>query len=355
MPKIVVDIVSPYGGKEGGIEDVIRAWTRHLNKDIFDLRVMHMTPGIAYLDGYEKAFFLKGENENVDASYCASGYNLLIEQYGAPDICIATNTPFMSMSCAAVRKQNSLSFPIFSWVHSEIKRYQEAGQGGVSEMLCADRHLVLNNSMEKEILSADPDAVIYNIGNPILHELPQVDYVNPDKLVFVGRLSEIKRIDIILEAIYKAKSEWYLDIIGDGEIRNEVEGWIKLLGLEKRVRVLGWQKNPLPYMADALALVSASDYEGFMITGAEALAMGKPVIGTPTEGLLEYVKDGINGFFFDFGAANALTDILNEIAFEMRSIPSPLVCADSVKKYLSENYFKNIEQILTSALPRLVP
>ncbi len=354
MDRIKVDIVSPYGGKEGGIEDVIRAWSRCLNPDLFDLRIMHMTPGIAYLEGYPKAYFINADDENVDASHCASGYNLLIEQFGAPDICIATNTPFMSLACDTVRKYRGIDMVIFSWVHNEIEKYHRAGQGGIREMLAADYHLVLNRQMEKELLEADPSAKVFNIGNPILHEIPKltdtVQGFRKNKLAFVGRLSMVKRLDLILEGMYKAYSDWYLDIIGDGEIRYDVEGWIKLLGLESMVNILGWQKEPLSYMADAAALVSASDYEGFMITGAEALAMGKPVITTPTQGPSEYITDSVNGFFFNFDDSDGLAAILDDIDSGKRILPSSDVCKDSVSRYLSENYFHNLEQILRSVV-----
>lgn len=347
MDKITVDIVSPYGGREGGIEDVIRSWTENLNPDLFKLRVMHMTPGIAYLNGYPDAYYINAENENVDASHCASGYNLLIEQLGEPDICIATNTPFMTLACDKVREYRQINFKLFSWVHSEISRYSLAGQGGIPEILHADSHLVLNRSAANEILNADPQSVVYNIGNPILHDIPAPsDAINSRKLAYVGRLSAIKRIDLILEAMYKAGSNWYLDIIGDGEIRNEVEGWIRLLKLEDMVRLLGWKDNPLPFMNDAAFLISASEYEGFMITGAEALAMGKPVIGTPTEGLLEYVRDHENGFFFDFDNADSLASLLDNIASQKTEIPTPEVCKKSVERYNKENYFNNVEKKL---------
>ena len=59
--RITIDIVCPYGGSKGGVEDVIYSWVQNLNNDLFEIRVMHMTPGTAYLHGYEKAYFLKNE------------------------------------------------------------------------------------------------------------------------------------------------------------------------------------------------------------------------------------------------------------------------------------------------------
>lgn len=46
---ITIDILSPVGGRTGGIENVIRAWTRKLPGDEYDIRVIHMAPGMKYL------------------------------------------------------------------------------------------------------------------------------------------------------------------------------------------------------------------------------------------------------------------------------------------------------------------
>ncbi len=350
--KIIVDIVLPSGGKQGGVEDVIVAWTKYLNKDIFDLRIMHMTPGTAYLNGYEKAYFLTEYKEYADPSYCASGYSLLIEQLGPPDICIATLSPVMSLVCDTVRNYNKLNFPIFSWVHSEIKRYEDNGHGGVNEMLYADRHLVINSSMSQEIHNANPNAIVFNLGNPIIHDIPMVNdhSLNNKKLCFVGRLVEEKRLDIILEALYRAKSKWSLKIIGDGEIKKDVEGWVELLKLKDQVSVLGWKDNPLDYIKDCIALVSASDYEGFMVSAAEALAVGKMVISTPTQGVRDYLVDSKNGYYFDFDNAQSLANVLDDIASNQKQIPDTEICKKSVSKYLKENYFSNLAQILVNSL-----
>ncbi|MCR5271975.1 MAG: glycosyltransferase [Lachnospiraceae bacterium] len=349
--KIVVDVVCPKGGLRGGVEDVIRAWTKNINPEIFDLRIMHMTPGIAYLEGYKKAYFLKEEKDVVDPNYCASGYNLFLEQLGPADICVATNNPVMSHVCDYVRKYRNLDMKVFSWIHTEAKRYEERGNGGIREMLYADRHLTLNAETKRQLIEADPNAIVYDIGNPIIHELPVFEDEKTDerKLVFVGRLSIEKRLDLILEAMYKAKSKWSLDIVGEGDITEEVKGWIKLMKLEKRVRLLGWMDNPLYALKGATAVVAASDYEGFMVSGAEALAMGKTLISTPTEGVKAYLKDGENGYFFDFDDANSLALILDGIASGQKKIPASDICQKSVERYLPENYFSNLEKIFIDA------
>lgn len=349
--KIIVDIVCPAGGQKGGIENVIRAWTQNINDDTFELRVMHMTPGTRYLDGYEKAYYLKNDGDYKDPSYCASGYALLLDQLGSPDICIATVSPVMSSVCDAVRKHKGLNMPIFSWVHSEIKKYEDNGHGGVREILHADEHLVINSMMGQEILDVDPTAKVHNIGNPIMHEdEPSYEIPRGYTISYVGRIDEEKRLDIILEALYRARSKWKLNIIGDGPLKTEVEGWIKLLKLEKQVQLLGWKENPLPFIRDSIAVVAASEYEGFMISGTEALSVGKILISTPTQGVKDYLVDSVNGYYFGFDDAQGLADILDDIYYKKRPIALPETCIQSVSKYSRKSYFNNVKTILRNSL-----
>ena len=354
--RITIDIVCPYGGSKGGVEDVIYSWVQNLNNDLFEIRVMHMTPGTAYLHGYEKAYFLKNEIDYVDANYCASGYNLFLENLGAPDICIACNEPFATSACRAVLNYSKIDVPLFSWVHTDISRYAISGNGNTYDLLQADYHLAINSQIKNEILSNDPKAVVYVIGNPILHEIPSdISIGDTNTLVYVGRLAMEKRLDLIIEAIFKAHSFWKLDIIGDGKLMDECKKWIKTLRLGHQVNLLGWKDNPLMYMKDATAVVSASDYEGFSLSCIEALAMGKMLISTPVEGIKEYLKEGENGYFFDFDDADGLAQILDDIASGKKSIASPDICRESVRAYQKENYFATIRQILIDAYKKKTP
>ena len=58
----------------------------------------------------------------------------------------------------------------------------------------------------------------------------------PWKLLFVGRLSHPKGIDVALRALSRLKSyDWTLDVVGDGPLRKELESFVAEEGLEGRV------------------------------------------------------------------------------------------------------------------------
>lgn len=108
-----------------------------------------------------------------------------------------------------------------------------------------------------------------------------VDDVAGDFLLFVGRLSNrSKRIDRLLEGYKESGVLLPLLIVGDGPDKSFVERCVNKLDLSGKVRLLGRRDNPFPYMKQAKALLLSSDYEGFALVLAEALACGTPVVST---------------------------------------------------------------------------
>ena len=98
--------------------------------------------------------------------------------------------------------------------------------------------------------------------------------------VFVGRLEEAsKKISRIL-LLVKQIPEIELWMIGDGPDRFSYEKQVGEYKIEKRVRFLGKQSNPYPYMKEADYFILTSDYEGFPVVSLEAIVLKKPLIST---------------------------------------------------------------------------
>lgn len=350
---ITLDILSPVGGRNGGIENVIRLWTENLDPKQFSLRVIHMAPGMRYLGNYDKAYaFTECEEQDINKKLqrFVQNYVWFIRNYGSPDICIAVNWPVMCLVADTVRTIVNGKFKILSWVHSRIGEYEKAGLGGIRQMICADAHLCISRNNENRILAEDGSARTYLVANPIVLqqfvEKPEQEHL----LCYVGRLQDVKRVDIILEALYRAVNKWQLRIIGDGEETEELKKIVAYLHQEAQVEFLGWKSNPWDFCRDASALVAASEYEGFMLSGAEALSMGMTVISTPVEGLIDYVRPGINGYLFRQEDAVGLAQILDMIYEGRLPLCDRKVCRQSVEKYSIENYFMNIVPILHEVL-----
>ncbi len=139
------------------------------------------------------------------------------------------------------------------------------------------------------------------IGNPIdvsairnKLEVDKDDKIPESDIAFLGRLSLPKNPLRFLDII-KSISEKIPDIrvamIGDGELRAEIEQKIKELNLEAIVTLYGFQSNPYKYLAKSKVLCMPSLWEGFGLAAIEALALGKPVFAAPVGGLVDIVND----------------------------------------------------------------
>lgn len=115
----------------------------------------------------------------------------------------------------------------------------------------------------------------------------------------VGRLTKAKDYPTLLKAFSIVIKEIpaNLLIIGDGEDKSNIIDIINNLKISENVFLLGFQKNPLKYMAKADVFVLSSILEGFPNALVEAMACGVPAIATDCQsGPNEIIEDGKSGF-----------------------------------------------------------
>jgi glycosyltransferase involved in cell wall biosynthesis len=104
-----------------------------------------------------------------------------------------------------------------------------------------------------------------------------------DLIVGMGRLSHAKGFDVLIQAFASIAEDfpgWTLIIIGDGELRAELEQQVRALQLSERILFAGALPQPFSLLRRASLFVMASRYEGFPLAHGEALACGLPVIAT---------------------------------------------------------------------------
>src|SRR5439155_3860167 len=125
------------------------------------------------------------------------------------------------------------------------------------------------------------------------------------RLVCVGRVSEAKAIDQIIQLLSLVAPEFHnLELIIAGPDENGAADVLRrkaaALGLESRVRIVG--ELPLLELARLVAsahlFISAARHEGFGITTVEALSAGVPALVTATGIHEQVVQPGVNGWFW---------------------------------------------------------
>jgi len=115
----------------------------------------------------------------------------------------------------------------------------------------------------------------------------------------MGRLTRQKGFDLLLSAfsaISVRHPKWNLLILGEGELRRELEELRDKLGLANRVVFPGLVADPARLLRTAELFVMASRFEGFPYAALEAMASGLPVIYTDCpSGPREIIRHGIDG------------------------------------------------------------
>jgi glycosyltransferase involved in cell wall biosynthesis len=129
-----------------------------------------------------------------------------------------------------------------------------------------------------------------------------------DYFLFIGRLSEEKGVDTLLESFNQ--SGLPLCIGGDGPLKEKITG----NGKSSNITYLGTLDKAAVQkkMQQCTALIFPSIwYEGMPMTLIEALASGTPVIASDLGAMATMISNGYNGVHFKAGNAGSLTEKAN--------------------------------------------
>ncbi len=153
---------------------------------------------------------------------------------------------------------------------------------------------------------------------PLFPTLPgptgSTDGFDPELLLFAGRLSPAKGLDVLLHALVDTRAR--LVVCGDGWARPRYEALAHKLGVSDRTQFLGWvvgeQLGELLSRAAAVVVPSVWP-EPFGLVGIEAMACGVPAIASRTGGIPEWLDDRATGLLVPPGDARALRQAINEL------------------------------------------
>lgn len=135
------------------------------------------------------------------------------------------------------------------------------------------------------------------------------------QLVCVGRLCEDKGQLLLVQAAKQLAAEglrFKVVLVGDGELRTELETLIAQHNLENYIEITGWASGieVRRHILASRALVLPSFAEGLPVVIMEALALGRPVISTYVAGIPELVKPGICGWLVPPGSIETLIPVM---------------------------------------------
>lgn len=124
------------------------------------------------------------------------------------------------------------------------------------------------------------------------------DFVAYD-VVYLGRLSVEKdpaRFIRIMKKVIDHRSDTKIAVIGNGNLENDIQEMARQLNLTNNIDFLGFQEKPYMYLNKAKVMVMTSKWEGIPMSALEAMALGVPIVSTPTDGLTMLIENGKCGF-----------------------------------------------------------
>jgi glycosyltransferase involved in cell wall biosynthesis len=172
---------------------------------------------------------------------------------------------------------------------------------------------------------------------------------------YVGRLVAIKDVPTLLAGFSRLLERCpraRLIIVGDGMLRQSLEGTARDLRIESSVRFAGWRRDlQSVYGAmDVVALTSRN--EGTPVAVIEAMAAGLPVVATAVGGVPDVVKNDQNGLLIPPGEPMSLANALYRVASddELRRRLGANGREDVARRFRSERLVADIAAVYSELL-----
>jgi glycosyltransferase involved in cell wall biosynthesis len=147
---------------------------------------------------------------------------------------------------------------------------------------------------------------------------PTVEAPEVARLVCIGRLSTQKGHLVLVKAceiLAQRGVNPEVLLIGDGEMRLEIEAAVMAAGLQESISIMGWRNaNEIrKLLIESRGLVLPSFAEGLPVVIMEAMSVGRPVISTYVGGIPELVRHERDGFLVFAGHAEGLADAMERL------------------------------------------
>lgn len=200
------------------------------------------------------------------------------------------------------------------WVHNEFEKigynyefeypfYQKADKVVTVSQACVDSFLRVYPEFKDKIVvleNISSRKTIIELSKDKVEDTYFTDIRT--KLLSVGRLSEQKNYKLAVSAAklladMNVDFVWY--ILGEGELRDELQKMVDECGLTERFKMVGIKANPYPYISDCDIFVQSSLYEGKSIALDEAKILCKPIVVTNYATAKNSVSNGVNGVISD--------------------------------------------------------
>ena len=279
-------------------------------------------------------------------------YLEIVKKEGKVDVIHAHSAFWGGISAAFVAKKYNIPFVLTE--HSSLKNsvyVKDSYYKYIKEAYdSADKLITVGNGLKKELENYTDNniEVIHNLVDFSKFKVKETEKHEGVKLFSLAYLVEGKGMEALIKAFNEAfKDENVtLKIGGDGEKRHELEALIKELNLESKVELLGMlsREEVVSEINNCDGFVLASEHETFGVVYIEAMALGKPVLGTKNGGAEDIIRD-YNGILVENKNHKELVKGLKEFVHNINSYDKTLIREMCINNYNEDVIVQKIEDI----------
>ncbi len=284
-----------------------------------------------------------------------------IKKYGKPDIIHAHFVWYGGIIARIINEITGIPFVVTAHSSEHFgKKTTRYKYKETNSVLKSANHLISVSKFLRERLSTIykidqidiiPNTVDTDIFTPLLKKNSKTKFY----FTSIGRLIKHKRFDDLLFAFssFSNLQNIYLNIVGDGPERKNLEQLAKRLGIKTQVIFHGYKNRSevLDIIQQTNVLVSSSDLETFGVTLIEALSCGIPVVATRSGGPEEIVNN-TNGILVNNQDMHYLAEGLEEIYKDYQRFDPEMIRAECIKKYdydkISDQLTKVYEKVISN-------
>ncbi len=182
----------------------------------------------------------------------------------------------------------------------------------------------------------DLDELRQRVAEPV--DFPWLACKELPVFIGCGRLVPQKGFDVLIEAFARLRTTEpaRLIILGEGELRDDLNKQVARLGIEGDVAMPGFVTNPLAWFARSDAFVLSSRTEGFGIVLVEALLSGTQIVSTDCpSGPTEILRNGAYGQLVPVDDVPAMAEAMKKV---IKDKQDRTVLSSEIRSYIDEHY-----------------
>ena len=284
--------------------------------------------------------------------YCFTQWRLLPDKTICP---YPLGQKCLDNKCISKSKPVSFHDKIAPWIFRNYLLHREMPSIILESR--AQIECVLQNGYDKSQIEWLPNFTKIYDDNEIDNLRKKIYNPHENHVVFVGRASYEKGLDVLMDASKLIKSNCVIHLITGGPYFDHIKRRITNENLEATVKlhgVLSYEKTREFYVKSDIVVVPSVWIESFCLVGLEAMANQKAVVGSNIGGIKDWLVDGQTGYHFEPGnsvdLAKKIDTLLNnkELCRKMG-----INGYERVKKYYNrELYLKRLIKIYRGAIEK---